>query len=578
MNFIRIEGLNAKGEEQSIYGDFVYGASVQELADIVWSKSDSIDGEYVAIEGASGTSYTPSDGGFYLKVSAKYGVKTLKSYPVYIRNDITKLSVTPYLSYEQGKLSASFAYTNEGDEADGIVLAAIYDGTQLLSAYYDGVSFKNGSDINISEFETTEDMTGKTAKMFVWESMDSLTPVCESVSLSSTLPTVEFNDASSSSVLLDGEEIAVFKDNRYMQIRSSTKNDHWIGTAHSPSDMGFAYQEPNVKGFTFTSTDFAAAPGLFKVKFDGEKPGLDTVQTVEIIGYWDESKEAFTYIRNASLTAKTETWHGNSNWAAQANIEVFDYCLERMSILDRVYNDNLNGDLYDYIMYADNKSDITRIPKLPVPRTALSGTYFYDFYLSPGGSIYIPDAKEGGWEATLLSDSGDTRIEICWSWYDIHNCIERTIPQVGTDEYFTAHQSWRYTPTDADYDSSLIDSATEVDYKNISNYRLPTFGTTNTFDTQFGGTDWCYAWWKSSYDCDMDSSVGKSDSASVVIEHSTSKESSWYTEGVWGYPYSFDNVKGIPTFCPAGLKQRMLRARRTLQTSSISTRRLPHIL
>ena len=219
------------------------------------------------------------------------------------------------------------------------------------------------------------------------------------------------------------------------------------------------------------------------------------------------------------------------------------YTLSRMDILSRVYNKNMNGDLYDYVIY-ENGNELVRIPKLPVPRTAISGKYFYGFFLSPGESVYYPDPTEGGWMSTVLSDSGDTYVEICWSWYDMHSCSEKSVPRVGNCDAFTVSQSWLFATTDAEHDSALIDKATEVEWRDLPNYQLPLFSTNNTFETQFGGTDWQYAWWKSTYDCTMDATVGHDGAGSVKISKTKSGEASWYTEGVWGFPYSFDEARG----------------------------------
>ena len=105
-------------------------------------------------------------------------------------------------------------------------------------------------------------------------------------------------------------------------------------------------------------------------------------------------------------------------------------------------------------------------------------------------------------------------------------------------------QSWLFTPTTAEQDEAVIDRATEVEWKDKPNYQLPLFSTNSTFETQFGGTDWQYAWWRRSYDCSMDPMVGHNGAGSVKIEKSTEGEESWFTEGVWGFPYSFDKVLG----------------------------------
>ncbi len=540
VSFIRIDGLNAAGEKLNIYGDFAGDAKIDDLTDIKWEKSNSYSGTYTAISGATGLDYTPSDGGYYMRVSAKYGAKKLTSYPVYIRDEITEGFANGYLSASGKTLTAAVIYNNELPKFDATLKVTIYDGESEVESFTEIFEAKQGSDVVIFNFEDV-DLSGKRAVLSL---VTDGRLECEDVELRDDLPVIKVQKASDgTSVLVNKEKIAYFKQNRYMRFRPTTANDHWIGTDHNPIDMGFAYQEKTVAGLSNVSVDFISAPGVFKIVFKGEKIGLKTTQQNELIGFYDADKQEFSFIYNASMTADSQSWHKNSTWAPSNRTEAFDYCLERMSILDRVYNNNHNGDLYDYVIY-ENGDSLTRIPKLPVPRTMLSGKYFYGFFLSPGESMYFVDAKEGGWKSTLLGAVGDTYLEICWSWYDIHNCAENSVPRLGNCDTFTVSQSWLYTTTTAEHDSELIDDAVEVDWKDLPNYQLPLFSTNNTFETQFGGTDWQYAWWKSSYDCTMDAEVGHDGAGSVKIEKTTAGEASWYTEGVWGFPYSFDDVQG----------------------------------
>ena len=539
VSFLRIEGINAAGEKLSIYGDFTGEATASSLTDITWEKSETYSGNYSAVSGADGTDYIPENGGYYLRVKAKYGVKTLTSYPVYVRESADAGFIEPYLSVDGNSINAALVYNSETPATAATLEVTVYDGSKAIKTFTESFTLKQASDINFFTF-SADSLSGKRVALTV-SAGDSV--IC-SAEATSDMPLAKLRQTTSGSTVYIGNKIlADFANNRYMRFRSTVKNDHWIGTEHNPIDMGFAYQETGVAGLFNTAVDFEAAPGAFRIVFTGQKAGLKTEQRNELIGFWDAAKQEFSFIYNCSMTADTEIWHKNSSWAASGRVEPFDYHLERMSILDRVYNNNQNGDLYDYVIY-ENGGELVRIPKLPVPRTAISGKYFYGFFLSPGESVYYPDPNEGGWKSTILSDSGDTYVEICWSWYDIHSCSENSVPRVGNCDNFTVSQSWLFTATDAEHDSALIGDAVEVDWKSLPNYQLPIFSTNNTFETQFGGTDWQYAWWKSTYDCTMDATVGHSGAGSVKIQKASSGAASWYTEGVWGFPYSFDDVQG----------------------------------
>ena len=540
VTFLRLDGLNAAGESIRIYGDFSGDADADDLTDIVWEKSDSFDSGYTAVAGATATEYTPSEGGYYLRASAKFNGRKYTTKGLYIREEANNSFVKGYLSADGDTLNAAIVYHNELSAIQSKVRLVVYQGDRPVKIISGDLKLKNGSDAVVFTCEI-EGLANKRVEMTVCEGDNAIS---ETVSVSEELPSVKISKSSAgASVYIGKKKIAYFQKNRYMQFRSTVENDHWIGTEHNPIDMGFAYQESGVAGLNNIDVQYICAPGMFKIVFIGEKANVEATQRNELIGFWDAEKEEFAYIYNCSMTADTESWHSKSNWASQGRIEAFDYHLERMSILDRVYNKNEGGDLYDYVIYENGKS-LVRIPKLPVPRTAISGTYFYGFFLSPGESVFYPDANEGGWKSTVLSDSGDTYVEICWSWYDIHSCSENSVPRVGSCSSFTVSQSWLFETTAAEHDAALIDKAIEVEWQDLPNYQLPLFSTDNTFETQFGGTDWQYAWWKSTYDCTMDAKVGHNGAGSVKIENKTSKEASWYTEGVWGYPYSFDQVQG----------------------------------
>jgi hypothetical protein len=543
VTYLRIDGVNAAGRALHIHGDFAGGATADDLTHIVWEKSDSHGGEYLPIEDANGAEYTPEAGGYYLRVRAALGDKSFKSAPLYIRENADAGFVKAYLSDGEGCLTAAVVYHNELSSFNAEVRLTVYSGSCLVKTFSACFEAKQGSDMLMFTFPRAV-ADGERAELTVTSCGRLL---CEPVEVDRSLPLILIHKTDECTTVSydENEPVCIFKENRYMRFRPTAANDHWIGTEHNPVDMGFAYNEQRVKGLINTDVRYTAARGAFKIVFIGEKAMIDARQKTVFIGFWDKEKAAFSYIYDTMLDANTEIWYQNSKWslANQHRVEAFDYHLERMSILDRVFNKNLNGNLYHYVVYENGKS-LTRIPKLPIPYPLIKGTFYYGFFPCPGESVYYPDPKEGGWKATLLGATGSTYIEICWSWYDIHNVINDSVPQIGHSDRFSASQSWLFTPTTAAHDSALVDGAEEVPYKDQPNYQMPMFSTDNTFDKTVGGTDWQYAWWKKSYDCSLDMNVGHDAPGSAKIEKTTEGELSWFTEGVWGFPYSFDDVLG----------------------------------
>ena len=543
VTFLRIDGVNVIGEKLSVYGDFAGGANACDLTDILWETGDSYNGEFSPIDGEGGIEYIPKDGGYYIRVSGTLEGNRLTSAPVYIREEANAGFVKGFLSLDGSALTATVVYHNELSSYDIDLKVVVYEGDLPARIYTKGFTAKQGSDLCVFAFENAG-INVTRAELSITSDGKAL---CEPVGIDGDLPKVSVHKTDEcTTVSYDQKDpICIFKQNRYMRFRSSSENDHWIGTDHNPVDMGFAYREPRVNGLINTDVRYTAVPGAFKIVFIGEKRMIKASQENVFIGFWNQDLKAFSYIYSTSLSADTEIWYQNSRWTAnnQHRVEAFDYNLERMSILDRVFNNNPNGNLYHYVVYENGKS-LTRIPKLPIPYPLIKGTFYYGFYPCPGESIYFPDPVEGGWKATLLDVLGSSYIEICWSWYDIHNVVNNSIPQIDHSDRFAVSQAWLFTPTTAKYDSEIIDEAVEVPYKEQPNYQMPLFSTHSTFDKTVGGTDWQYAWWKRSYDCSLDPEVGHDGLGSAKIEKSDDGEVSWFTEGVWGFPYSFDEVLG----------------------------------
>ena len=94
-----------------------------------------------------------------------------------------------------------------------------------------------------------------------------------------------------------------------------------------------------------------------------------------------------------------EDYHAKSKvgWASIGQVEMFDYFIERMSILDRTLNNNTNGDLYDYIAFS-NGNNWNKIPKLSVFYDYVrEGKYFYQFYLNEGDKVALVDKNNNAY-------------------------------------------------------------------------------------------------------------------------------------------------------------------------------------
>jgi hypothetical protein len=345
-------------------------------------------------------------------------------------------------------------------------------------------------------------------------------------------------------VFWDEEPIVILKDNRFLRFRSKPENDHWLGTNARPMDLGWAYSEKEAEGYTNKSVKAEQEENLFRITLRGIKekvPGVEQVNVLE--GRWNEAVNGFEYILSSTLKGDLESWYSKSGWARnRGNVQPLDYHIERMSMLDRVVNDNHGPDLYDYVVYSDDGKQWTGIPKLGVPRTMLKGTYFYDFYVKDHGFIGFIDDNEEGWIAQLLESTGDMRIEICWSWYDIHNVLENSIPKCGSSDTFELSYAWHFTPTSIEKNREIMSCTEVVEWKDIPNYQLPIFSRHNKFDKQFGGTEWTDPWLKSSYDCIWDRTTGYDDHYSLSIQKTDGGGAAWYG-WFFGKPFEFEDVK-----------------------------------
>ena len=92
------------------------------------------------------------------------------------------------------------------------------------------------------------------------------------------------------SVLWNGESILDIIEGRYLTFRSTTENDHWIGTKYKKgTDMGFSYQEDNICGIINQSIETSQDDWSFKIVLEGKKaiayPGFEEQLTGAEIVY-----------------------------------------------------------------------------------------------------------------------------------------------------------------------------------------------------------------------------------------------------------------------------------------------------
>jgi hypothetical protein len=365
------------------------------------------------------------------------------------------------------------------------------------------------------------------------------------VKATASTPKVSICDVGDSTMVFwEDDVIAELRENRFLRFRAKPENDHWLGTNAKPMDLGWNYNESQARGYTNESVEVQQDNHSFKITLTGVKekvPGVGQINVLE--GRWSEDKKGFEYILTSTLKGDLESWYEKSNWAKrQRNAQPLDYHSERISMLDRVDNNNRGPDLYDYVVYSNDGESWTGIPKLGVPRTMLAGTYFYDFILEDKGYMALVDAKQEGWIVQLLEATGDMRIEACWSWYDMHHVLENSIPERGSGESFELMYSLHFKPSSVMENKQILSKITEVPWKNLPNYQLPIFSKDNKFDKQFGGTDWTDPWLKTSYDAIWDQTVGYDDHYSVSIQKTDNKGAAWFG---WfaGRPFEFESLK-----------------------------------
>lgn len=376
----------------------------------------------------------------------------------------------------------------------------------------------------------------------------------EEPSPATAMPSIDIRTTeTSTSVFADGHLLLELKDNRHVRFRASAENDHWVGTSSHPSDLGWAYQD--FKGLVEQQVEHEVLPGGFILKITGKKPGTDLDVEIQLQGDWDGERN-FVITQSARLSGLLEQWYQNSRWAKarferdpsiRPPIEASDYHLGRMSTLDRIFNRTAAPDLYEGVAYSEDGDNWTLIPKLPVAYPVNKSDHIYDFFLPRGGKIAYLDAEEGGWLVDFLHASvPEMRVELCWSWYDIHNVLEEAIPPRHSQEEFEVFYSWRFTAVTSERAGAILDRAVTAPWREGEKYALPAVSWHNRFDRRFQSDRWEFPWWRSSVQATWDRTTGFDDKSSLKIESDGTRPVAWYTF-TWLYPFTWEPFGGAGT-------------------------------
>jgi hypothetical protein len=345
-------------------------------------------------------------------------------------------------------------------------------------------------------------------------------------------------------VYMGADKILRLTENRYLNFRATNQNDHWIGETNKPSDLGWSYQD--FPGYVSDSVTYQIQPGWFRLALYGQKAQADGKIVTTITAQWNPQDSGFEYTLNSRLTANLEKYYLNSKWAissynanpsASVQLEPIDYTIERISILDRIVGENPNPDLYDCFVLSADAVTWERIPKLHVAYPIYKGNWLYTLNIPLKGFWGFLDPKEGGWISQLTSCSGDSRIEICWSWQDNHFLITNGVPPRYSAETFTASYTWKFVPVGESQSNQLMNVAQETDWKSRPEYIRPVFSRNNNFEELINGYESQHTWFSSAPACKWDGTVGYHSNSSVSIEKTFDRTAAWYG---WFYGYPFE--------------------------------------
>ena len=366
---------------------------------------------------------------------------------------------------------------------------------------------------------------------------------------------------------MNGNLICELKGNRYLRFRSTDADDNWIASECRGADLCIAYADEGVKGIVIETADFTNNPdeGWFEIAVTGYKDGLDCNVEYTVRGIWNSDIGKFKYSYTTSMDANLEKWYESSKVAqnyynknpnSTAPIEITDYHVENISYPD-INNSTSYKDTpqrYEWFLYSEDGTDWEKFPKVYIPYPTRDGDYLTIRKNGARGyeglKFGFTDSRQGGWMTTVTHTTGGINYELCWYFFDVHVNMYNAVPKRGSSERFSLSFGLDFEPVSAEEGTSIVNSATERNWRELEEYALPLFSRNNTFDTLISDdvipseeTAEHYIWWASSYDCYRDDTVGYDDNYSASIKRTSNSPQpvAWNTY-TWGRPFEKDST------------------------------------
>jgi hypothetical protein len=342
-----------------------------------------------------------------------------------------------------------------------------------------------------------------------------------------------------------GDLLVEIRDGRYLRFRANGFNDHWIGTAAAPMDLGWDYA--GVKDYAPVRNEVEMEEGGFTIILEGSKPSIDGLVRTQIRGRLDPATNEFHYTLGSRLTASQDKWRKVSARArrveavAAVPIEALDFHLNRISRSDLMDWRNAPGDtrLYEGIVLAHKGEPWRFIPPVYTPFPIRPGTYptifwNHDRLAEAGLRIGYLDRREGGWIQELLQSSAPIRLEQCWLGVDVHHRMLTGVPgQTGPGEVFEVSYTFGFKPVSRPGALQILQEAVPIAWQDRPEYQLPVFSRYSTFEEKLSRSGQ-FVWCASSYQCAMDDTVGFDDRHSIRITHVLPGEKSAWSAFTWG--------------------------------------------
>ncbi len=342
-----------------------------------------------------------------------------------------------------------------------------------------------------------------------------------------------------------GDLLVEVRADRFLRFRASGFNDHWIGTAAAPMDLGWDYSGVN---------DYVPAPPKvdvhedgFTIELTGTKPSVGGRVKTRIEGRRNPRTDTFHYTLESRLTAEQARWRQVARRArrlppdAGVRVEALDFHLNRISRSDITDWRNPPGDalLYDGILLAHRGEPWRFIMPVYTAYPMRPGSYPTIFWtqagpIKPGSRMAYLDGREGGWIQEFLALSAPIELEQCWLGVDVHHLMPAGVPPVAeTGPEFEAYYALAFAPVARREAQRILAASEPLPWRDRPEYQLPVFSRYSTFEERLSRSGQ-YVWNASSYDCAMDATVGYDDANSIRIVHTRPDQKSAWSAFTWG--------------------------------------------